>query len=383
MVPGLGRCPGEGSGRPVRYSCLENSMDRGAWGYSSWGRKATDTAKSRWKVGQGLGMRPSGMTEWPHLLRQVSLQGEGTHSEERPWGREGSEASAGPGAPAAPEPGGDKDQTPSHSLQEGPALPTPHFQTRASRTTEGYIPAIPSHLLCGQSSHGTGKQRPHAQMHLSTGREEGSPRARGPVSPASLCSLPTQSSPNAARPGPAGCAAVSWVPQRCQAAGGVTCPGSRLGRCVSPRAPRPRCLREQTPPRSWTLPTSLPSPQGTHPQDRGGLGPGLQLSHREAGGPAERSPVIPLSAQGGEVFLGGCPCSLPACSSEGLPLMARAPAGPESVPPTFLGGTQSSRCFHGRTRGLLSAEAGTGVLLRTRESLRDTDSESGSSWSDL
>lgn len=28
------------------------------------------------------------MTEWPHLLRQVSLQGEGTHSEERPWGRE-------------------------------------------------------------------------------------------------------------------------------------------------------------------------------------------------------------------------------------------------------------------------------------------------------
>ena len=30
-IPGLGRCPGEGNGNPLRYSCLENSMDRGAW----------------------------------------------------------------------------------------------------------------------------------------------------------------------------------------------------------------------------------------------------------------------------------------------------------------------------------------------------------------
>ena len=26
-----GRFPGEGNGYPVQYSCLENSMDRGAW----------------------------------------------------------------------------------------------------------------------------------------------------------------------------------------------------------------------------------------------------------------------------------------------------------------------------------------------------------------
>ena len=26
-----GRCPGEGNGKPLQYSCLENSMDRGAW----------------------------------------------------------------------------------------------------------------------------------------------------------------------------------------------------------------------------------------------------------------------------------------------------------------------------------------------------------------
>ena len=31
LIPGLGRAPGEGNGNPVQYSCLENSMDRGAW----------------------------------------------------------------------------------------------------------------------------------------------------------------------------------------------------------------------------------------------------------------------------------------------------------------------------------------------------------------
>ena len=28
---GLGRSPGEGNGNPLQYSCLGNSMDRGAW----------------------------------------------------------------------------------------------------------------------------------------------------------------------------------------------------------------------------------------------------------------------------------------------------------------------------------------------------------------
>ena len=30
-IPGSGRSPGEGNGYPFQYSCLENSMDRGAW----------------------------------------------------------------------------------------------------------------------------------------------------------------------------------------------------------------------------------------------------------------------------------------------------------------------------------------------------------------
>ena len=29
-IPGSGRCPGDGNGNPLRYSCLENSMDREA-----------------------------------------------------------------------------------------------------------------------------------------------------------------------------------------------------------------------------------------------------------------------------------------------------------------------------------------------------------------
>jgi len=31
LIPGLGRSPGVGNGNPLQYSCLENSMDRGAW----------------------------------------------------------------------------------------------------------------------------------------------------------------------------------------------------------------------------------------------------------------------------------------------------------------------------------------------------------------
>ena len=30
-IPGLRRPPGEGNGNPLQYSCLENSIDRGAW----------------------------------------------------------------------------------------------------------------------------------------------------------------------------------------------------------------------------------------------------------------------------------------------------------------------------------------------------------------
>ena len=30
-IPGPGRSPGEGNGKPLQYSCLGNLMDKGAW----------------------------------------------------------------------------------------------------------------------------------------------------------------------------------------------------------------------------------------------------------------------------------------------------------------------------------------------------------------
>ena len=36
-ILGSGRSPGEGNGNPLKYSCLENSMDRGAWQATVYG----------------------------------------------------------------------------------------------------------------------------------------------------------------------------------------------------------------------------------------------------------------------------------------------------------------------------------------------------------
>ena len=45
-IPGSGRSPGEGSGNSLRYFCLENPMDRGAWGLQSPGsHKESDTTQ--------------------------------------------------------------------------------------------------------------------------------------------------------------------------------------------------------------------------------------------------------------------------------------------------------------------------------------------------
>ena len=42
-VPGSGRSPGGGNGNPLQYSCMENSMDGGAWRATVCGVAESDT----------------------------------------------------------------------------------------------------------------------------------------------------------------------------------------------------------------------------------------------------------------------------------------------------------------------------------------------------
>ena len=45
LTPVSGRSPGRGHGNPLQYSCLENPMDRGAWGL-----KELDTIEATWQT---------------------------------------------------------------------------------------------------------------------------------------------------------------------------------------------------------------------------------------------------------------------------------------------------------------------------------------------
>ena len=42
-IPGSGRSSGDGNGNPLQYSCLENPMDKGAWGATVHGLAKSQT----------------------------------------------------------------------------------------------------------------------------------------------------------------------------------------------------------------------------------------------------------------------------------------------------------------------------------------------------
>ena len=52
-IPGLGRSPGIGNGNPLQYSCLENSMNGGAWQATVHG-----VAKSRTRLSDFTSLNP-------------------------------------------------------------------------------------------------------------------------------------------------------------------------------------------------------------------------------------------------------------------------------------------------------------------------------------
>ena len=48
FIPRSERCPGEGNGTPLQYSCPENSMDRGAWQATVHGVVKSQTRLNGW-----------------------------------------------------------------------------------------------------------------------------------------------------------------------------------------------------------------------------------------------------------------------------------------------------------------------------------------------
>ena len=86
-IPRSQRFPGEENGYPLRYFCLENSMDRRAWlGYSPWDHKESDTTEQltlnfrgfiidlnfHWLVFEEL-MRPRKLQPFQTCLRSFVL----------------------------------------------------------------------------------------------------------------------------------------------------------------------------------------------------------------------------------------------------------------------------------------------------------------------
>ena len=74
-IPGSGRSPGEGNGNPLQYSCLENSMDGGAWWATvHGGHKESDTTErlhflsfSLTGLAEGTQLETSLVVQWLEL----------------------------------------------------------------------------------------------------------------------------------------------------------------------------------------------------------------------------------------------------------------------------------------------------------------------------
>ena len=72
-IPGSGRSPREGNGNPLQYSCLENSMDRGAWGAMVHGVEKSLTGRTQ-RLTLSLSFTVTWWDDvsiWPEALAEV------------------------------------------------------------------------------------------------------------------------------------------------------------------------------------------------------------------------------------------------------------------------------------------------------------------------
>ena len=74
-IPGSGRSPGEGNGNPFQYSCLGNSMDRGAWWATVHGvTKESDKTEEQhvkqkgWRFSNEISSQPNKVLKPWHLI---------------------------------------------------------------------------------------------------------------------------------------------------------------------------------------------------------------------------------------------------------------------------------------------------------------------------
>ena len=63
-ILGLGRTPGEGNGNPLQYSCLGNSMDRGAWPSAVHGVT---------RVGHNLATKTTYQSPWVRKRKKIEI----------------------------------------------------------------------------------------------------------------------------------------------------------------------------------------------------------------------------------------------------------------------------------------------------------------------
>ena len=69
LIPGSRRCPGGRHGNPLQYSCLENPMDRGAWGvtvHRTWQTATTNQYSAQFSRSVvSISLRPHGRGSMP------------------------------------------------------------------------------------------------------------------------------------------------------------------------------------------------------------------------------------------------------------------------------------------------------------------------------